>query len=110
VDNLPEPIDLDIDHRAHVLYWTDRGNLIDGNTLNRACIRASGLTEHSVVARGLQEGIGLSLDPPARRAFVSDLGGSVRVIHLDEGGRDEVLFHHGRLTGITFVRPASSVG
>ena len=27
-----------------------------------------------------------SLDPKARRAFVSDLGGTVRVIDLDEGG------------------------
>jgi hypothetical protein len=108
MDNLPEPIDLDIDHGAQVLYWTDRGNLTDGNTLNRACIRDSGLSEHRVVARGLQEGIGLSLDPKARRAFVSDLGGTVRVIDLDEGGDDEILFHRGRLTGITFVRPESA--
>jgi hypothetical protein len=108
MDNLPEPIDLDIDHGAHVLYWTDRGNLTDGNTLNRALIRDSGLSEHRVVTRGLQEGIGLSLDPKARRAFVSDLGGTVRVIDLDEGRHEEILFHRGRLTGITFVRPEST--
>src|SRR5882757_6282788 len=35
-DALPEPIDLDIDPRARMLYWTDRGDPPRGNTVNRA--------------------------------------------------------------------------
>ncbi len=35
-DNLPEPIDLDIDPVNRMLYWTDRGDPPRGNTVNRA--------------------------------------------------------------------------
>lgn len=37
-DNLPEPIDLEIEHETEVLYWSDRGNYPSGNTLNRAYV------------------------------------------------------------------------
>ena len=35
-DNLPEPIDLDLDLVNRMLYWTDRGDPPRGNTVNRA--------------------------------------------------------------------------
>src|SRR5271170_524530 len=35
-DNLPEPIDLDLDPVHRTLYWTDRGDPPRGNTVNRA--------------------------------------------------------------------------
>src|SRR5580698_4025182 len=35
-DNLPEPIDLDLDPVNRTLYWTDRGAPPRGNTVNRA--------------------------------------------------------------------------
>jgi hypothetical protein len=35
-DALPEPIDLDIDLGARMLYWTDRGDPPRGNTVSRA--------------------------------------------------------------------------
>ncbi len=35
-DGLPEPIDLELDLAKRHLYWTDRGNPPDGNTVNRA--------------------------------------------------------------------------
>jgi hypothetical protein len=35
-DNLPEPIDLDLDPVNRMLYWTDRGDPPRGNTVNRA--------------------------------------------------------------------------
>ena len=34
--DLPEPIDLEIDHTTRMLYWTDRGDPPNGNTVNRA--------------------------------------------------------------------------
>ncbi len=35
-DQLPEPIDLDLDLGRRMLYWTDRGDPPRGNTVNRA--------------------------------------------------------------------------
>lgn len=102
LDGLPEPIDLGIDNPSGTLYWTDRGNLPDGNTLNRAHLGGSTLSERTVVARGLTEAIGIAFDFPARRAFVSDLGGSVRMIDLASGGVTTV-FAGGPLTGLAFV-------
>ena len=37
-DQLPEPIDLELDLANRVLYWTDRGDPPRGNTVNRAAI------------------------------------------------------------------------
>src|SRR5262249_1336269 len=37
-DKLPEPIDLELDLKKRVLYWTDRGDPPRGNTVNRAPI------------------------------------------------------------------------
>ncbi|MGS0894030.1 YncE family protein [Burkholderia stagnalis] len=106
LDNLPEPIDLDIDYDNGMLYWTDRGDdTHDGNTLNRAKITAAGLIEREVLARDLKEGIGVSLDARGRRAFVTDLGGNVRVLDIDT--KDESHFttiaHLGPLTGIDYA-------
>src|SRR6266849_7708264 len=35
-DGLPEPIDLELDLKNRVMYWTDRGDPPRGNTVNRA--------------------------------------------------------------------------
>lgn len=104
--DLPEPIDLDLDHQNGVLYWTDRGDdSHDGNTLNRAKITASGLVDREVLARDLKEGIGVSLDPEGRRAFVTDLGGNVRELDIDtmEGAHFTSVAHLGPLTGIDYA-------
>ncbi|WCM22871.1 hypothetical protein NDK50_33380 [Paraburkholderia bryophila] len=104
--DLPEPIDLDLDHHEGVLYWTDRGDdTHDGNTLNRATITASGLVDREVLARELKEGIGVSLDPQGRRAFVTDLGGNVRELDLDTGHEAHftTVAHLGPLTGIDYA-------
>src|SRR6476469_10047171 len=39
-DGLPEPIDLELDLKNRLLYWTDRGDPPRGNTVNRASIDA----------------------------------------------------------------------
>jgi hypothetical protein len=104
--DLPEPIDLDLDHSDGVLYWTDRGDdAHDGNTLNRAKITASGLVDREVLARELKEGIGVSLDAPGRRAFVTDLGGNVRELDIDTKRESHftTVAHLGPLTGIDYA-------
>jgi hypothetical protein len=103
---LPEPIDLDIDHRDAMIYWTDRGDdRHDGNTLNRARITASGLVDRHVLARGLNEGIGVSLDTRGRRVFVTDLGGNVRELDVDtkQESHFTTVARLGVLTGIDYV-------
>jgi hypothetical protein len=64
IDHLPEPIDLELDTTNNLLYWTDRGNLDGGNSLNRARIGSKQLENHEVLATGLQEGIGLASITP----------------------------------------------
>ena len=39
-DGLPEPIDLELDLKNRLLYWTDRGDPPRGNTVNRASLDA----------------------------------------------------------------------
>ena len=103
IDRLPEPIDLELDAKNNLLYWTDRGNLEGGNSLNRARIGSTRLENHEVLATGLQEGIGLALDHANRRAFTTELGGNVRVISLEGNAQFATVAKLGILTGITYV-------
>jgi hypothetical protein len=103
-DNLPEPIDLEWVRETNYLYWTDRGDLPAGNTLNRAIIRNGEPTVHEIILTGLQEGIGLAIDKENNRAFISDLGGTVRVMSLAHPDQGHVVFSgHGPLTGIAYL-------
>ena len=78
-DNLPEPIDLDLDPVHQTLYWTDRGDPPRGNTVNRAPMNpeAENGKEPEILFAHLMEGIGLALDLKGGRMFITDLGGSV---------------------------------
>jgi sugar lactone lactonase YvrE len=110
-DNLPEPIDLDLDLSNRTIYWTDRGDPPRGNTVNRAPMDpASGIRkEPEIVFNHLMEGIGLSLDLANKRMFLTDLGGSVYSANLDGSNQKNVLFAEGNLSGIVYVElPANS--
>jgi hypothetical protein len=74
-DSLPEPIDLELDLANRVLYWTDRGDPPRGNTVNRAPIDKKAVPE--ILITHLMEGIGIALDVPGNRMFVTDFAGSV---------------------------------
>src|SRR5207248_10560879 len=67
-DRLPEPIDLELDTKNRVLYWTDRGDPPRGNTVNRASIDAKPQAPEIVLGQ-LMEGIGIALDG-ARKGMV----------------------------------------
>ncbi|HEX4712040.1 hypothetical protein [Phenylobacterium sp.] len=104
LDRLPEPIDLEIDHAQRMLYWTDRGDPPTGNTVNRAPLDApAGQARPEIVLTHLMEGIGLALDLPGERMFVTDLGGSVYVAGLDGSEGHPILFAQGNLTGIAYA-------
>ena len=101
--DLPEPIDLEIDATSRTLYWTDRGDPPDGNTVNRAQLDTIGVTEPEIVMTRLMEGIGIALDPGHNRMFVTDLGGNVWAAALDGSGGRPIRAVQGNLTGIVYV-------
>ena len=76
-----------------------------GNTVNRASIDAPARDELApgIVVSDLMEGIGIALDVPGNRMFVTDLGGSVYTAKLDGSERRAFLFAQGNLTGIAFA-------
>ena len=110
-DNLPEPIDLDLDLGNRVIYWTDRGDPPRGNTVNRAPMDAAPgkRKEPEIVFNHLMEGIGLSLDLTNNRMFLTDLGGSVYCANLDGSNKKNLFIAQGNLSGIVYAElPASS--
>jgi sugar lactone lactonase YvrE len=100
-DRLPEPIDLELDLQNRVLYWTDRGDPPRGNTVNRAPIDKKAVPE--ILITHLMEGIGIALDVPGNRMFVTDLAGSVYSADLDGKNERNFLYAQGNLTGITYA-------
>ena len=109
-DELPEPIDLDLDLESRLLYWTDRGDPPRGNTVNRAPLEAprGERPPPEIVFSNLMEGIGLALDTKHGRMFITDFGGSVYSANLDGTDQKTLLFAEGNLTGIAYVElPAS---
>ncbi|KAF8852750.1 low-density lipoprotein receptor [Acephala macrosclerotiorum] len=103
-EGLPEPIDLCLDRPAGMMYWTDRGDIPLGNTVNRARIPGKGeKVTHEILVRKLHEGIGLELDVKNRAMFITDLLGGVYRADLD-GSHERVLFPDlGTVTGIAIA-------
>jgi hypothetical protein len=100
-DQLPEPIDLELDLANRVLYWTDRGDPPRGNTVNRAPIDKKAASE--ILITHLMEGIGIALDVPGNRMFVTDFAGSIYSADLDGKNERNFLYAQGNLTGIAYA-------
>jgi 3-hydroxyacyl-CoA dehydrogenase len=99
-ENLPEPIDLDLDLSQRMIYWTDRGNPPRGNSVSRARLDGSG---QEILVSDLMEGIGLALDLKQERMFFSDLAGSVYSAKLDGTEKRALLMAQGNLTGVAYA-------
>jgi hypothetical protein len=100
-DQLPEPIDLELDLKNRCLYWTDRGDPPRGNTVNRTPIDKKVAPE--ILITHLMEGIGIALDVPGNRMFVTDFAGSLYSADLDGKNERDLLFAQGNLTGIAYA-------
>jgi hypothetical protein len=100
-DRLPEPIDLELDLKNRMLYWTDRGDPPRGNTVNRASIDAKPQAPEIVLTH-LMEGIGIALDVAGDQMFVTDFAGSIYSAKLDGSGERNFLYAQGNLTGIAY--------
>ncbi|KAJ5529254.1 hypothetical protein N7527_002647 [Penicillium freii] len=109
--DLPEPIDLEVEEASRTLYWTDRGEIPWGNSLNRARLGEDGLPlstssprGYEILTRGLNEAIGLKLDSINSHVYLTDLGGSIYRCDLDGNYKEKVLFEdHRAFTGITLL-------
>ena len=104
-DRLPEPIDLELDLRRRILYWTDRGDPPRGNTVNRAPLDAKPDRDQApeILLTHLMEGIGLALDLEGDRMFVTDFGGSIYSARLDGSQSRTLLYGQGNLTGVAYA-------
>jgi len=104
-DNLPEPIDLDLDVAHRVMYWTDRGDPPRGNTVNRAPMDPTpgNRKDPEILFSHLMEGIGLALDLKGGRMFITDFAGTVYSANLDGSNKKTLLFAEGNLTGIAYA-------
>lgn len=107
-DNLPEPIDLEFDEKTSTLYWTDRGELPWGNSLNSVKLDAAGLAVptssrgYEILSRNLNEAIGLTLDTKNNTIYITDLGGNIYRSDLDGKNRVKIYSNEERaFTGIT---------
>jgi DNA-binding beta-propeller fold protein YncE len=104
-ENLPEPIDLDLDLANRTLYWTDRGDPPRGNTVNRAPMdpQSGNRKEPEILFTHLEEGIGLALDLKGGRMFMTDYAGSLYSANIDGSNRKMLAYAQGNLTGIAYV-------
>ncbi len=104
-DRLPEPIDLELDLENRMLYWTDRGDPPRGNTVNRTPIDGvpEDLRSSEILLNHLMEGIGIALDVPGNRMFVTDLAGSIYSANLDGSDKRPFLQTQGNLTGVAYA-------
>src|SRR5215813_8938635 len=100
-DHLPEPVDLELDLANRILYWTDRGDPPRGNTVNRVPIDT--MTDPEIVVTHLMEAIGIALDVPGNRMFITDFAGSVYSADLDGKNERNFLYAQGNLTGIAYA-------
>jgi hypothetical protein len=111
-DNLPEPIDLDLDLNNRMLYWTDRGDPPRGNTVNRAPMDGDLKKKRQapdILLTHLMEGIGIALDLKGERMFLTDLAGSVYSAKLNGSDKETLLYAQGNLTGIAYAELPSKL-
>ncbi|MFC6011582.1 hypothetical protein [Nocardia lasii] len=97
--DLPEPIDIEL-HGVGDLVWTDRGAAPRGNALYEAQVQPEVGTPE-IISTGYHEAIGVAgFDS---RFYVSDLGGTIRLVDVGTG-TDTDLVRIGRpLTGLALA-------
>ncbi|CAG8941168.1 unnamed protein product [Penicillium salamii] len=104
LEGLPEPIDLELDAASQTLYWTDRGDPPNGNTVNSVVLDASVKLQPTILVRKLHEGIGISLDLQNGRMFFGDLGGGLYSANLDGSCKNTLISEIGGVTtGVFYV-------
>lgn len=103
-DDLPEPIDIEIDSVNRRIYWTDRGDPPRGNSLSRAYldIALGEKREQEIIVDHLMEGIGVALDIKNDRVFLTDMSGGIYCARLDGSEKKMLLWGQGNLGGVAY--------
>src|SRR4051812_39670823 len=98
---LPEPVDLDLDIDAGMLYWADRGD----DTISRGPIAlpagstAANRSDRQILVRSVREAIGVAIDKGRGRLYYTGASGQLGRANLDGSSKQE-LTNAGALTGI----------
>ncbi|KAE8134689.1 hypothetical protein BDV38DRAFT_156985 [Aspergillus pseudotamarii] len=105
LEELPEPIDLELDGEHQLLYWTDRGEHPTGCSLNRVDVsgkvdKAKLQSKKEILARQFHEPIGIKMDRE-KQVYVTDLGGSV--YRVNDGKKTVIWRDNGCYTGIAIL-------
>ncbi|KAF2464421.1 3-hydroxyacyl-CoA dehydrogenase-like protein [Lindgomyces ingoldianus] len=113
LEGLAEPVDLDFYEEGLSLYWTDRGEMPFGNTLNRLQLNGTGsplglnstpLLKYQILVRNFHEAIGLTIDAVNKHVYVADLGGTLYRCNLDGSEKTRLCFDESRgFTGISLT-------
>ena len=98
-DNLPEPIDLDLDLTRRMIYWTDRGaNTVSRGAMDPACRASPSHANGSADPDERSEGSHRHRARlPGDRMYVTDLGGTVYSARLDGSDKRAILDRSGQL-------------
>jgi len=109
LENLPEPIDLEFDDDTGVLYWTDRGEVPFGNTLNKKTIIGHAPSSEKelgrqIIAHGFGEAIGLRLEKKTQKIYVTDMSGRLWQCGTEPGPKTKIYEAEGHAyTGLAIV-------
>jgi hypothetical protein len=101
---LPEPIDIELDVDAGMVYWADRGD----DTINRGPIAipagstAATRSDRQILIRSVREAIGVAIDKRRGRLYYTSATGQLGRTNLDGSDKQE-LTGAGALTGIVIV-------
>ncbi len=100
-ENLPEPIDLELDLDHGALWWTDRGDLEGGNSVCRAGIDANRVVsrDHEVVLKNVDETIGMIIYHDEGYIFTTSYTGELYRARIDGSERTQI-GSFDKLTGI----------
>lgn len=93
---LPEPIDLDLDLASRTIYWTDRGD----NTVSRAPMDGG---ERTILVSGMQEAIGVAIDPSRKWVAYASLFGEIGWVCVDGRAADIRYLPIRPLTGVAWL-------
>lgn len=105
---LPEPIDLRWVKESGTIYWTDRGHVQGGNSVNRLAIggaksKAEITAKMQVLYTGMSDAIGIAVDHAGNKVWATDLAGSLWMSDLEGQGKRKIGGGFGFLTGLDFV-------
>lgn len=106
---LPEPIDLQWVKETGTIYWTDRGHLENGRSVNRLAVgsaksKAEITAKMQTIFTGMGDAIGLAVDHAGNKVWATDLGGGLWTSDLEGQGKKKIGSGLGALTGLDFVQ------